>query len=204
MDNHELENFIEEYAKRVVGVDVPVDVVEEIVKHAKRATIFQPKTYLELKEAVNLWCSNENEAKVKYNHISEWDTSLITTMSHLFYNKDSFNDDISKWNVSNVTNMHSMFDGAESFNQPLNNWNVSNVTNMNSMFNGAKSFNQPLNNWNVSNVKNMNYMFYGAVLFNQDIRNWVVSNDTIMNNMNNMFTDSGITGELLPNWQPTN
>ena len=63
--------------------------------------------------------------------------------------------DISNWDTSSVTNMNHMFHYAESFNQPLNKWNVSKVTSMNAMFYRAPSFNQPLNNWNVSKVTNM-------------------------------------------------
>ena len=43
--------------------------------------------------------------------------------------------DISNWDTSSVTNMNHMFHYAESFNQPLNKWNVSKeVTNMSFMF----------------------------------------------------------------------
>ena len=62
--------------------------------------------------------------------------------------------DISNWDTSSVTNMNHMFHYAESFNQPLNKWNVSKVTNMCSMFSSASSFNQPINNRNVSKEKN--------------------------------------------------
>ena len=86
----------------------------------------------------------------KYGDISNWDTSSVTNMNHMFHYAESFNQPLNKWNVSKVTNMRYMFDYSESFNQPLNKWNVSNVTNMCSMFCGATSFNQPLNKWNVT------------------------------------------------------
>ena len=123
------------------------------IKQFTKSYIF--KTNEELKEAVNLWNTDKKECLKRYGHISEWDVSLITDMSELFYKQTNFNDDISRWDVSNVTNMRYMFNWAYCFNQPLNNWNVSNVTYMNGMFKEAKSFNQPLNNWNVSNVTNM-------------------------------------------------
>ena len=117
-------------------------------------------------------------------------TTLITEMDSLFFENESFNQDISYWDVSNVTNMSWMFHGASSFNQPLNKWNVSNVTNMSWMFYGASSFNQPLNKWNVSNVTDMSWMFYGASSFNQPLNKWNVSNVTYMSRM---FSNT-------PNW----
>ena len=42
-----------------------------------------------------------------YGPITEWNTSLVTDMSHLFYLKNSFNANIAAWNVSRVTKMHS-------------------------------------------------------------------------------------------------
>ena len=123
---------------------------------------FKPETKKELNEGVKLWCKNKQEAIKKYGDIGLWDTSKITDMSLLFYNKKDFNDDISNWNVSNVINMSHMFKDAYSFNQPLNNWDVSNVKSMKSMFSYTSSFNQPLNYWDVSNVKSMWSMFHKA------------------------------------------
>ena len=129
-----------------------------IIKHFTKSYTF--KTNKELKEAVKLWNTNKLDCLRKYGHISDWDVSLITNMSQLFYELTNFNDNISRWDVSNVTTMYKMYDRAISFNQPLNDWNVSNVTNMYSMFSNAKEFNQPLNNWNVLNVIYMTLMFY--------------------------------------------
>ncbi len=41
----------------------------------------------------------------KYGPIEDWDTSLVTDMSYVFYNKSSFNANISAWQVGNVTTM---------------------------------------------------------------------------------------------------
>ena len=150
---------------------------------------FKPETKKELKEGVNLWCSNKQEAIKKYGDIGLWDTSKIIDMRQLFYSKKYFNDDISNWNVSNVTNMNYMFCTAKKFNKPLNDWNVSNVTSMDSMFKNTSSFNQSLDNWNVSNVKSMNDMFWGAISFNQPLNDWDVSNVTYMTDM---FNASGM------------
>ncbi len=96
----------------------------------------------QLINAVNLWCSNDTgrrEATNRYGHISTWNVSRVTSMSHLFRDKETFNDDISSWNVSSVTNMSNMFEGARSFNQPLNSWDVSSVVFMIHMFRRARS-----------------------------------------------------------------
>ena len=91
----------------------------EIVNIIKEYVSFRPKNKEELQEAVDLWCSKRKKAKKKYKqHISFWDTSLITNMSNLFFNKRNFNENINNWNVSNVTNMEKMFCHAYSFNQP--------------------------------------------------------------------------------------
>ena len=152
----------------------------DLINIIKDYIIFKPKTKEELQEAVNLWCENKEEVLTKYNHISLWDTSLITDMSSLFgYDSECyiyetvemkrlslgskvyFNDDISNWNVSSVTNMSHMFANALSFNQPLDSWDVSSVTDMSYMFYAALSFDQPLNSWDVSSVTNMCGMFNG-------------------------------------------
>ena len=125
---------------------------------------FTPKSYEELKTAVDEWCDNRVKALIKYGDINSWNTTYITDICKLFIYKFNFNDDISDWNISNVEDMERMFSSAVSFNQPLNNWNVSNVKNMSHMFNYASNFDQPLNNWNVSNVTNMSDMFYNASL----------------------------------------
>jgi len=187
--------------------------------------IFKFTTNKNLKEAVNLWIENKENARNQYGLISKWDVSNITDMSSLFSERILFNDDISDWDVSNVTNMENMFGRAKSFNQLLNNWDTSKVTNMGYMFTFAtsfnqplnwdtsnvkymqymfyyaKEFNQPLNNWNVSNVKYMQYMFYYAKEFNQPLNNWNVSNVT---NMHYMFLGAEEFNQPLNGWIVTN
>ena len=73
-----------------------------------------------------------------------WDVSLVTDMSELFYYKTAFNVDISRWDVSQVTNMASMFHHATVFNQDIGSWDTSQVTTMYKMFWEATAFNHPI------------------------------------------------------------
>ena len=121
---------------------------------------FTPKDRIELKKAVNEWCSNKEEAIIKYGNIGYWNTIYINNMTNLFYNKSQFNDNIEDWNTSNVTDMFCTFHSAKSFNQSLNNWNINNVTNMYAMFYNANSFNKDnCKDWDLTNVKDKRVMF---------------------------------------------
>ena len=140
-----------------------------------------PITQANIYQAVGEWLVDPLLAEETYGHISEWDVGGVTDMSYLFYDANSFNDDLSGWDVSNVTNMSVMLKSANSFNQDIGGWDVSNVTNMSDMFRGgANSFNQDIGGWDVSSVTNMSYMFRNVPNFNQDIGGWDVSNVTNM------------------------
>ena len=83
-----------------------------------------------IRTAVEAWCADQDTAKDQYGPVASWNTSEITNMMYLFYDKDGFDEDISRWNVSNVTSLHYTFACATSFNGDLSRWDVSKVTNM--------------------------------------------------------------------------
>ena len=88
----------------------------------------------DIKEAVQLWCSDRTAAESRFGDIRYWSTSRVTSMRKLFEKCSDFNDDISQWDVSSVTDMRFMFYNASAFNQDLSGWAVSSVTNMSFMF----------------------------------------------------------------------
>ena len=49
--------------------------------------------------------SKKEIATKKYGPIENWDMSLVTDISYLFYQKGTMNVDLSSWNVSGVTKM---------------------------------------------------------------------------------------------------
>ena len=154
-----------------------------------------------LKDAVQEWFDNPASSEKKYGHISNWDTSEVTSMKGMFWDAEAFNQDIGSWDVSNVTNMENMFFNAEAFNQDISSWNVSNVTSMAGMFLEAKAFNQDIGSWDVSNVTNILGMFQRAEAFNQDIGSWDVSNVT---DMEAMFLKAKAFNQDISSWNVSN
>ena len=115
-----------------------------------------------IRTAVELWCTDPAAAKQQYGPIASWDTSEITHMWRLFYNRAEFNGDISRWDVSSVTFMGAMLHGATSFNCDLSQWDVSNVTNMKWMLEGATSFTHQLGGaWSTSTASKF-WMFHNC------------------------------------------
>ena len=132
--------------------------------------------------------------------ISFWDTSNVTSMFRMFRFASSFNQDISGWDVSNVINMQSLFDNASSFNQDISDWDVSNVIDMYRLFIGITVFDQDISSWDVSSVTDMTQMFSGTP-FNQDISSWDVSSVT---DMTQMFEDSSVFNQAISGWDVSN
>jgi surface protein len=127
----------------------------------------------------------------------DWDVSLVTDMSSLFYNKGSFNADISRWDTSSVTTMHQMFVRARAFNQDIGTWDTSSVTTMYQMFYDTDAFNQDIGTWDTSSVTNMYQMFRDANAFNKDIGAWDTSSVT---NMQSMFYDTDAFNQDIGTW----
>ncbi|MEM6642513.1 MAG: LamG-like jellyroll fold domain-containing protein [Bacteroidota bacterium] len=112
------------------------------------------------------------------------------TMTTMFQNASSFNQDLSSWDVVEVINMQGMFTGAALFNQDITGWNVSSVERFGNMFTNADSFNQPIGSWTTSSATEMFNMFLNNDGFNQDISGWDVSN---VFNFSGMFNSTSST-----------
>jgi surface protein len=135
---------------------LPLDLVVFI-----NSFLYEKLTDENFRQAIALWFENKEECKMRYNHISFWNTSRVTDMGRAF-EKKNFNDNISRWNVSRVTRMAGMFSFATKFNGDLSHWDVRSVTNMSGMFLGATQFNGNISRWNASSVTNMSWMFSEA------------------------------------------
>lgn len=171
----------------------------DVVRYIKGYIFYEVLTDKNIRNAVWLWLEDERACRMKFGHISYWNTSRITNMRDLFSGVEFFirdlslsettrmrkivsraclfNDDISRWDVSNVTNMIGMFTNLYLFNCNLCQWDVSKVTSMSGMFAEAQSFKGDISGWDVSNVKDMSGMFQGASSFNVDISGWDISDD---------------------------
>ena len=71
-------------------------------------------------------------AKAKFFNadISQWITSAVTDMSHLFSRAEAFTGSLTKWDVGAVTSMTNMFSSAHLWNGDISKWNVAKVRRM--------------------------------------------------------------------------
>merc|ERR1712226_144496 len=51
-----------------------------------------------------------------YGHISSWNISRVTDLTHAFYRATNFNGELSGWDTSSVTTMYNTFTYATNFN----------------------------------------------------------------------------------------
>jgi surface protein len=68
------------------------------------------------------------------------DTSSVETMEGMFYEAESFNQDIGNWDTSHVQDMRGMFFRAESFDQDISAWCVEQITQKPSSFDACAGF----------------------------------------------------------------
>ena len=108
------------------------------------------------------WCRDPAAAKARYGPIASWDTSGVTNITGLFYNKRDFNEDISRWNVSNVVYMNYTFNTAPSFNGDLSCWDVGQVRRMVGTFAYATSFDRQLGGAWATSTAVKTYMFLNS------------------------------------------
>ena len=81
---------------------------------------YKPKNRDTLKELLKRMV----EVRGDEGDFNDIDTSEIKDMMMLFYNNETFNENISGWDVSKVLNMNYMFFRATSFNQNISNWEI--------------------------------------------------------------------------------
>ena len=138
-----------------------------------------------------------SDANTFNSDISSWDTSGVENMSSMFNRAAAFNKNIGSWDTSNVTNMSYMFYFANAFNGNISSWNTSKVTTMSGMFQSASAFNQPLNLWDVSKVSDMDGTFINASAFNQSLNSW---NTSAVTKMYAMFFGASAFNQPLNSW----
>jgi len=159
----------------------------------------------DLRDAVNTYVSNKEDAVALYGDIEDWNTGAIEDFSRAFDSEaigGQFNGDISKWDVSRGTDFEGMFLGQESFNSNLSMWDVGKSTKFTWMFVYCTKFNSDLSKWRVDRVTSFEEMFkiydYGDVgIFNSDLSKWNVGNG---NTFERMFINQVQFNQNLCSW----
>jgi surface protein len=125
------------------------------------------------------------------------DTSGVDcSLSFMFQNDTSFNQNVGDWNVSNVTTMANMFQGASTFNNDASNsiqsWRAPKCTNFSSMFSGAYLFNQPLPDLVDASATTLSSMFFGSTTATLIMRfnNGQINLQNIPNSIPSTYNDS--------------
>ena len=65
-------------------------------------------TDVSIRDGVNLFKENRNQAETQYGPIEDWCTQDVTDMNSLFASFIDFNEPIGDWDVSHVTSMFQM------------------------------------------------------------------------------------------------
>ena len=172
--------------------------------------------------ATSFYCVFRNCDALTTPDFSNWDTSTVTNMHSAFWKCDLFNGNIEGWVHSNVTTVSRMFLDNTSFNQDLSSWDVSGVTNWNEFMRNADAFDSSMDGWTVqssfnelafglmanftgtgldswdtSGMTNFKKAFESSLLFNPDISGWDVSGVT---NMQKTFQNCPVFDQDLSSW----
>ena len=193
--------------------------MEEKTMSAKKQ--YQPKTREELRQAIQEYQQGKHQERGEPN---DWDVSLITDMSRLFYYNYTFNEPLNKWVTKQVTNMSEMFYGASKFNQPLNGgykphcwafiFTQYGVVNDSTKITGRRlfhklpvflvrrvalyAFGDHIGGFDTSQVTDMSGMFEDASSFNQPIGQWKTNQVT---DMRFMFTGASSFNQPIGQWK---
>lgn len=108
--------------------------------------------------------------------ITDWDTSLITDMTQMFYDKTKFDQPLN-WDTSQVTIFDHMFKGTWEFNQDVSSFDVSKGTIFTKMFLHSKVNNPDISSWDMSSAVSIDFMVWNT-LFDRDISSWDTSKVT--------------------------
>ena len=152
-----------------------------------------------------------------YGEIGEWDITEVltadsTSLSDLFRDANSFDEDLSGWDVRDATNLQVMFYSADVFTgKGLQHWHVNNTQNFGYMFSLCAKFDGTVcENWDVSQANNFNYMFESANLSDVDFSNWEIFSGATAGaaptiTMHSMFSGNKFfAGNGLASWNVTN
>ena len=105
------------------------------------------------------------------------------------FRDSNFNGNIASWEVSRVASFSNMF-RLSSFNTDIGAWDVANATDFSFMFYNS-DFNQNIDAWSPNSAETMESMFELARFYNQNLCAWGAHFETVLDNVGNMFLDSG-------------
>ncbi|WP_435738436.1 BspA family leucine-rich repeat surface protein [Cellulosimicrobium sp. PMB13] len=122
--------------------------------------------------------------------LTNWDSSHVTTMAHMFDGATNYKQYQPTWDTSSVTDMSYMFANTASFTGPISFSSTARVTTMEGMFQNATAFvgaswseGAHIQFWDVSSVTTMAHMFEGATSFDRRLDAWNPSQVTTMEAM---------------------
>ena len=134
-------------------------------------------------------------------NLDTFDTSLVTSMSYMFYETGLKTLDLTNFNTINVTDMRGIFGETHYLTELIQNFNTSKVTDMSQMFNNSNLPTINIRNFDTSNVINMSEMFSKTNVTEIDLQSFNTENVT---DMSNMFYRTKLTNLNISNFDTSN